>query len=226
MDRLESLRRFLTGHGEGKVPPEHAVKGFLRGAGLLSPRGLYVPAGAPVPDLSLLSFPLAAKISSSRIRSKSDVGGIRLGLKDAEAASLAVADLMRIEGAEGVLLEEEAPPGVEVIVGGIIDPQFGPVVMFGLGGVSVELFRDVAFALAPMDRRDAMRLMERVKGCRLLTGFRGRPPCDREALADIVVVVSELMATGLLAEIDLNPVTVYPQGAMILDAKMFAASLE
>ncbi|NMC75295.1 MAG: acyl-CoA synthetase, partial [Geobacteraceae bacterium] len=97
-------------------------------------------------------------------------------------------------------------------------------VMFGLGGVFVELFHDIAFALAPMTRDDAFRLMERVKGCRLLTGYRGAPPRDLEAVADILVIVSELIAVGLLEEIDLNPVALYPQGAMILDAKMFVAA--
>jgi len=162
-------------------------------------------------------------VSSSRIRSKSDVGGVRLGLKDGAAIAAAVTELMGIENAEGVILEEQAEPGTEVIVGGIIDAQFGPVVMFGLGGVLVELFHDVAFSLAPMTRDDAYRLMERVKGYRLLTGYRGAPPRDREALADILVTVSELIATGFLEEIDLNPVALYPSGAMILDAKMFVA---
>jgi acetyl-CoA synthetase (ADP-forming) len=220
MDRFESLRHFLEVFQGVKAPPEHAVKEYLRGEGLPAPRGLFVPRGDPEPDLSLLSFPLAAKVSSSRIRSKTDVGGVRLGLTDPAAASRAIADLMGIEHAEGVIVEEQAPPGIEVITGGIIDAQFGPVVMFGLGGVFVELFHDVAFAPAPMAKDDAFRLMERVRGYRLLTGFRGNPPCDREALADILITVSELMATGLLEEIDLNPVAVYPVGAMILDAKI------
>lgn len=207
-----------------KTLPEQAVKSFLGRSGLPVPRGLFVPPGAAVPDLSSLSFPLVAKVSSSRIRSKSDVGGIRLGLVDMAGASRAVADLMSIEGAEGVILEEQAFSGVEIIVGGIIDPQFGPVVMFGLGGVLVELFQDTAFAPAPMTRADAFRLMERVRGYRLLTGYRGKPPCDLESMARIIVVVSELMAAGLLNEIDLNPVALYPEGAIILDAKMFVAS--
>jgi acetyl-CoA synthetase (ADP-forming) len=219
MDRRESLRRFLESYPDTRVLPEHAVKGFLREAGLPAPDGLYLPVGVPLPDYSRLSYPLVAKVFSSRIRSKSDVGGIRLGLKDSAGVTAAVAELMGIENAEGVILEEQAPPGTEVIVGGIIDPQFGTVVMFGLGGVFVELYRDVAFAPAPMTRDDAFRLMERVKGYRLLTGYRGAPPRDREALADILVIVSELMATGLLEEIDLNPVVLYPRGAMILDAK-------
>lgn len=223
MDRHDSLLSFLDEYRGVKVLPEHAVKEFLHEAGLPAPRGLFIPVGASLPDLSRLSFPLAAKVSSSRIRSKSDVGGVRLGLVDLVGTSAAVAELMEIENAEGVIVEEEAPPGVEVIAGGIIDAQFGPVVMFGLGGVFVELFHDVAFATAPMTLPDAFSLMERVKGYRLLTGYRGKPPCDLETLADILVIVSELMATGLLTEIDLNPVAVYPRGAMILDAKMFVA---
>jgi acetate---CoA ligase (ADP-forming) subunit beta len=223
MDRKESLRHFLESYPGSRVVPEHAVKGFLREAGLPAPNGFYIPVGASLPDYSRLSCPLVAKVFSSRIRSKSDVGGIRLGLGNSAAVAAAVGDLMGIENAEGVILEEQAQPGTEVIVGGIIDPQFGPVVMFGLGGVFVELYRDVAFAPAPMTRDDAFRLMERVKGFRLLTGYRGAPPRDREALADILVIVSELMATGFLEEIDLNPVALYPRGAMILDAKMLSA---
>lgn len=224
MDRREALLGFLDSHRGVKVLPEHAVKAFLRRAGLPVPGGLYISRGALLPDLTALSFPLVAKVSSAGIRSKSDVGGIRLGLGDSVMASQAVADLMAIDGAEGVIVEEQASPGVEVIVGGILDPQFGPVVMFGLGGLLVELFQDTAFAPAPMTTIDAFRLMERVKGYRLLAGYRGKPRCDLETLARILVIVSELMATGLLEEVDLNPVALYPQGAMILDAKMLVAS--
>jgi acetyl-CoA synthetase (ADP-forming) len=224
MDRRESLSRFLALYPGVRVVPEHAVKGFLREAGLPAPAGFYLPVDVPLPDYSRLSYPLVAKVSSSRISSKSDMGGVRLGLQDFAGVAAAVAELMGIENAEGVILEEQAPPGTEVIVGGIIDPQFGPVVMFGLGGVFVEVYRDVAFAPAPMTRDDAFRLMERVKGYRLLTGYRGSLPRDREALADIMVIVSQLMATGLLEEIDLNPVALYASGAMILDAKMFTVS--
>jgi succinyl-CoA synthetase beta subunit len=224
MDRRDALRSFLASYPGTRVIPEHALKQFLRESGLPAPLGLYLPVGAPFPDFSRLSYPLVAKVFSSKIRSKSDVGGIRLGLKDAAAAATAVYDLMGIELVEGVILEEQAPTGSEVIVGGIVDPQFGPVIMFGLGGIFVELFHDVAFALAPLNRDDAFRLMERTMGYRLLTGYRGAPRCDLETLADILVTVSELMATCLLEEIDLNPVAVYPDGAMILDAKMFVVS--
>jgi len=224
MDRLAELRRFLQRHAGVSVLPEQALKVFLRESGLPAPQSLYLPVGSPFPDFAGLVYPLVAKVFSSKIRSKTDVGGIRIGLKDAASAAAACYDLMKIKDVEGVILEEQAQPGTEVIVGGIVDPQFGPVIMFGLGGTFVELFQDVAFALAPLTRDDAFHLMEQPKGYRLLTGYRGTAPCDREALADILVTVSELMATGLLEEIDLNPVALYPHGAMILDAKMLVAA--
>lgn len=220
MDRENQLRRFLEKHAGTRVLPEQALKEFLRDAGLPAPRSLYLPVGTPLPDLSRLSYPLVAKVFSAKIRSKTDVGGIRFGLKDSAAVAATCSELMQIKDVEGVILEEQARPGTEVIVGGIVDPQFGPVVMFGLGGLFVELFQDVAFALAPLTRADAFQLMAQLKGYRLLTGYRGAAPCDLENLADILVTVSELMATGLLEEIDLNPVALYPDGAMILDAKM------
>ena len=127
---------------------------------------------------------------------------------------------MEIPGAKGVLVEEMAPSGTEVIVGGIIDPQFGPVVMFGLGGIYVELFKDVAFALAPLDEKDARWLIGQIKGHVLLEGYRGGRPADTGALVNILIAVSRLMASGRFNEIDLNPVVLYPDSAMVLDAKM------
>jgi len=220
MDRRDQLRHFLEKHAGSRILPEQSLKDFLREAGLPAPRSLYLPVAASFPDLSGLGYPLVAKVFSPKIRSKTDVGGIRFGLQDAAAAAAACHDLMKIKDVAGIILEEQAPPGTEVIVGGIVDPQFGPVLMFGLGGIFVELFQDVAFALAPLTRDDAFQFMAQLKGYRLLTGYRGTAPCDREVLADILVTVSELMATGLLEEIDLNPVALYPHGAMILDAKM------
>jgi hypothetical protein len=125
-----------------------------------------------------------------------------------------------MEHAEGVLVEEMAPPGFEVIVGGTIDVTFGPVVMFGMGGFFVELFRDVSFALAPVSREQALWLVGETKGEKVLKGFRGKPSLDIDAIADIIVTVSEVMATGLIRAIDLNPVALYPSGALVLDAKM------
>ncbi len=216
----EQLAAFLVAHGGEQSFLEHQVKEFLRGVGLLAPAGRFIPAGAGIPSPLGLRFPLVAKVASRCIVSKSDVGGVRLGIASPVELEEARKELLEIDGAEGVLVEETAPPGVEVIVGGTIDPQFGPVVMFGLGGLFVELFRDVAFALAPITREDALRLTDRARGSRLLHGFRDRPPVDREALAGIIVTVADLVASGLVAEVDLNPVALYPDGALVLDGKI------
>jgi acetyl-CoA synthetase (ADP-forming) len=194
----------------------------LRHLGLTVPRGVFIAGVGGLTDLHrhALTYPLVAKVSSSGIASKSELHGVRTNIKDEEALKKNVRELLRITDAEGVLIEEMEMQGVEVIVGGTIDRQFGPVVMFGLGGVFAELFRDVAFALAPLTRGDALWLIEQVKGRGLFDEYRGRPPVDKDALLHILIAVSDIIATGLVGEIDLNPVALYSKGAMILDAKM------
>jgi len=216
-DLLRVLRSTSDGSG---ACLEHQVKGMLRELGMSIPHGHFVPTGVPLPDQIGLDFPLVAKVAIPGLAGKSDIGGIRLHLREREELNRAVVELSTIPGAVGVLMEEMAPPGVEVIVGGSCDPQFGPIVMFGLGGVLVELYRDVAFGLAPLTNEEALRLALQPKGARILKGFRGKPPIDLSALTRVMVTASELMATGLVEEIDLNPVTLYPVGALVLDAKL------
>lgn len=199
---------------------EHEVKGMLEELGLPAPRGRFLAIGQPLPEPPVLEFPVVAKVAVPGLSGKSDVGGVRIAIRDSSELARAVADLSAVPGAIGVLVEEMAPSGVEVIVGGSRDPQFGPIVMFGLGGVLVELYRDVAFGLAPLTPEEAIRLARQPRGARLLDRFRGRPALDMPALVRIMVTVSEIMATGLVEEIDLNPVSLYPTGAMVLDAKL------
>lgn len=199
---------------------EHEIKGMLRELGVSVPRGYLLPLGQPLPKTIGLEFPLVAKVTAPGLAGKSDVGGVHVAIRDSAALHRSVAELSTIPGAVGVLVEEMVPAGVEVIVGGSRDPQFGPIVMFGPGGILVELYRDVAFGLAPLTEEEALRLARQPKGARLLDGFRGRPPVDRSALVRIMVTVSEIMATGMVEEIDLNPVTLYPAGAIVLDAKL------
>ena len=201
---------------------EHEAKEVLREMGFSVPKGVYIEKdmAEQIPAIVDISYPLIAKVSSSKIISKSEVNGVKLGLKNGHELKEAVSELLHIRDAEGILIEEMAAPGIEVIVGGIIDDQFGPVVMFGLGGISVELFRDVAFALAPMGKEDALWLVREVKGSKLLKGYRGRPPVDIAILLEVIVKVSEIISTGLIQEIDLNPVVLYPEGAVVLDAKI------
>jgi acyl-CoA synthetase (NDP forming) len=224
---IRFLEDLIGGKKGGTVFLEHEVKGLLKSMGLQVPRAIFLGkdeiasgVGPGLLVLRTLTYPLIAKVSSTKITSKSDVHGVRAAINNEAELGRAVRELARIEQAEGVLVEEMALGGVEVIVGGIIDKQFGPVVMFGLGGIFVELFKDVSFGLAPLSGEDALRLLREVKGYRLLEGLRGRPPADIDALSTVLVRVSELMATGLIEEIDLNPVAVYSNGAMVLDAKM------
>lgn len=219
---MQKLRDFIEKNRGRTSFLEHEVKGLLREMGFPVPKGIFVDKDTAdlIPPIADIPFPLVAKVSSSKIVSKSEVNGVRTDLKNADELKKAVSELLQIKDAEGVLIEEMAMPGLEVIVGGVIDEQFGPVVMFGVGGIFVELFRDVAFALAPFERGDALWLIRQVKGYRLLEGYRGRRPVDRDALLEMLVDVSRLMATGLIKEIDLNPVSLYPEGAMVLDAKL------
>jgi acetyl-CoA synthetase (ADP-forming) len=218
---IENMLKELMEKAGGRTAlSEHEVKGLLKEMGFSVPNGGFFPAGEMIPENLDLNYPLVAKVSSENISAKSDLHGVRIGLQDEDELRAAVEDILRIESAEGVLIEEMAPRGVEVIIGGVLDRQFGPIVMFGLGGIFIELFRDVSFGLAPLNKDDAHWMISEIKGRRLLEGYRGNPPVDREALVEILIGISEVMATGLVAEIDLNPVTLYAEGAMVLDAKL------
>lgn len=216
-DRIEE---FLQSRSNPDLFREHDVKELLRGLGLSVPRGMFLPRGTENLSAAGLAFPLVAKVVSSPISSKSDIGGVRLGIGNEDELRRAVSELSRMEHAEGVLVEEMARSGFEVIVGGVMDNSFGPIVMFGLGGLFVELFRDVSFALAPVDHRQAIWLMKETRGEKILKGFRGQPPLDVHALAHVIVTVSDVIASGQFRTIDLNPVVLYPSGALVLDAKM------
>lgn len=217
-----NLKEFIEKNPGKTTFLEHEVKGLLKEMGFSVPKGIFVDKDMArhIPAIINIPYPLVAKVSSSKIVSKSEVNGVQIGLKNEDELKNAVLELLQIKDAEGVIIEEMAAPGVEVIIGGVIDEQFGPVVMFGLGGFFVELFRDVAFALAPMENKAAHWLIKQIKGYRLLEGYRGMPPVDIYILLKIIVKVSEIIATGLIKEIDLNPVSLYPEGAMVLDAKM------
>ena len=214
---LKELREKTAGR---TFLPEYEVKGLLRDMGFSVPKGIFVQIGEAVPENLALNYPLVAKVSSQKIASKSELHGVRTGLQDERELLVAVEEILQIENAEGVLIEEMAPRGVEVIIGGVLDQQFGPVMMFGLGGIFTELFRDVSFCLAPLRQDDAFWMINDIKGRRLFEGYRGNTAVDKDALTKILISVSELMATGFLEEIDLNPVVLYAQGAMVLDAKI------
>lgn len=172
-----------------------------------------------------LGYPLAAKIVSPDILHKSDVGGVALNV-DADSLDEVFIRMKRIAEErkyrfEGVLLERMAPPGIETIIGAKRDPQFGPVLMFGLGGIFVEVFKDVSFRVAPIERGDAEEMISELRAYPLLKGIRGRKPSDIEGIIEILLRISK-MVTELreIKELDLNPVIVYEKGCRLVDARV------
>ncbi|HPC27749.1 MAG TPA: acetate--CoA ligase family protein [Candidatus Methanomethylicus sp.] len=173
-----------------------------------------------------LGFPLAMKIVSPDIVHKSDVGGVILGIDSPEKVIDAFGRMMGVAERtgsrfEGVLMERMARAGVETIIGAKRDPQFGPVIMFGVGGIFVEIFKDVAFRVAPIDRSDAMEMINELKALPLLKGIRGRKPVDLESLADALIRAAKLMTENQeVSEIDLNPTMGYEDGCKVVDARI------
>ncbi|MBH1965999.1 MAG: acetate--CoA ligase family protein [Comamonadaceae bacterium] len=182
-----------------------------------------------------VGWPVAIKIVSPDIAHKTEAGGVELGLQNAEevrAASERILERVRsrMPGAriEGLQVQQMMPPGREMVVGVVRDPDFGPMVMLGLGGIYIEVLRDAVFALAPLSLDDAHGMIGRLKGRAILEGVRGEPAADIGALAELLVSVSRMAAAHAndIAEIDLNPVLLYPvgRGAVAVDALVVAGS--
>ncbi len=168
-----------------------------------------------------IGYPMALKLDSPDILHKTEAGVIRLGLQNGEQVAAAYSEIMSnavqsVPGAQinGALVQEMVTGGVEVIVGVSYDDQLGPVLLFGTGGVMVEVYDDVALRHCPVTRPEALQMIKQVKGSRLLTGFRGTPPADIGALADVLVQVSQMASQleGTLSELDINPLMVLPEG--------------
>ena len=208
---------------------------LLRRAGLpATPCMLAADADAAVRAAAELDGPVALKIVSPDIVHKSDVGGVKLNVAGEDALRRAHADILdavrrhapeaRIDG---VLVAPMAPKGVECIAGVHCDPVFGPVVMFGLGGVFVEVLKDVSFRLAPFGRDEALAMIREIKGYALLQGARGTPPCDVDALADALAALSRFAHARRddFSSVEINPLLALPagQGALALDAVVMRA---
>ena len=175
-----------------------------------------------------MGYPIVLKIVSPHIIHKSDVGGVILHLKSPDEVRDAY-DKILINAKRhkpdakivGVLVQEMAPPSIEVIVGAIKDPQFGPALMFGLGGVFVEVLKDVTFRIAPITESDAREMITEVKAHPILRGYRGQPPADINAIVQILLNTSRLvMDHPEIKELDLNPIMVYEKGAKTVDARV------
>ncbi len=177
-------------------------------------------------------YPVVLKIASPDIAHKSDVGGVAVGLEDAESVRAEFrAMLERVRAAapgariEGVAVQHMADAGTEVIIGATLDPQFGPTIMFGLGGVFVEVLKDVSFRVVPLTAEDAASMVREIRGLPILQGVRGQAGVDLEAIERMILQVSEFVAAHEeIAELDLNPVIAYPDGAIAVDARIVLTS--
>ncbi len=175
-----------------------------------------------------IGYPVVLKIVSPDIVHKSDVGGVRVGLEDAEAVTAAFDEIIASAKSAvpdasitGVAVQNMVPEGTEVIVGMTTDPQFGPVMMFGLGGIMVEILKDVSFRLVPLTERDAAQMVREIKGNTLLNGVRGQPPADKAALCRAILNVAGFIEQHPeIKELDLNPMIAYPNGAIAVDARI------
>jgi acyl-CoA synthetase (NDP forming) len=175
-----------------------------------------------------IGFPVVLKIASPDITHKSDAGGVKTGLKNGAEVRKAYREIMASvkqkypeTNIEGVSVQKMARPGIEIIIGMSKDAQFGPVIMFGLGGIFVEVLKDVSFRLIPILPRDADQMIKEIKGYALLNGYRGQGPADIPSLVDILLKVSALVEkTPEIKEIDLNPVFAYKDSAVAVDARI------
>ena len=197
--------------------------------------------GIPVPDFKLIkredeitglakeiNFPIVMKIVSPDIIHKTDAGGVKLNIKDETEARLAYQEIIskakkynKNAKISGVIIYSMVPQGTEIIIGMMKDPHFGPVIMFGLGGIFVEVLKDISFRVLPIEERDAGEIINEIKGYEILKGSRGEAPKDIEAIKNLLLKISQLaLGNPEINEIDLNPVFVFDKGLQVVDARV------
>lgn len=175
-----------------------------------------------------MGFPVVLKISSPEVIHKSDSGGVKLSLNNAAEVKRAYDEILKKvkklypeAAVHGVSVQKMVRPGTEVIIGTSKDPQFGPVIMFGLGGIFVELLKDVSFRVIPVKGKDAQEMIQEIKGYPLLKGYRGKEPASITALVEIILKISKFIEqNSQVKELDLNPIFAYRDKAVAVDARI------
>jgi acyl-CoA synthetase (NDP forming) len=190
--------------------------------------GLATNAQEAVREAKEVGFPAVMKIVSPQITHKSDVGGVIVNIRDEKQLRAEYEELIvRVRRKEpsakvlGVLIERMMPSSTELIIGGIRDKQFGPSIMFGIGGIFAEIYDDVAFRVAPVDAIDTLNLVQGLRGSKILSGARGQPPADLDSIKSTLINVSNLMMEhGSVEQLDLNPVIAYSEGVCAVDCRI------
>ena len=203
---------------ENRVLEEWEIKEMLSRYGIRVPRGIVIES---LPEKLELEFPVVLKVSDPRIIHKSDVGGVILNIKNYPDLKEKFMEMKRRFPDSKFLIESMERQGVEVIIGVIKDRTFGEAIMFGLGGIFTELYRDVSFRLIPIDEYDAREMIDEIKARKIFEGFRNIK-ANKDSVVDLLLKVSRLVTDmgGKIDQLDLNPVIVREDGAVVVDAKM------
>lgn len=209
-----------------KILTEHEAKKLLSKYGIPVTKESIAESAVEALAIALqIGTPVAMKISSPDISHKSDVGGVELNVVVGNVKTTYNKIISRINKVnpdariEGILVQQMAPPGHETIIGLKKDAQFGHAIMFGLGGIFVEVYKDVSFRVVPIGRNEALDMISEIKGYPILKGIRGRKPADIEAIATVLVAVSGMAQKENIVELDINPLIVDETGAVAVDAR-------
>lgn len=216
----------------GTVLPDKALD-IIKSIGIPTPAYVLVKTVKEAIEASkAIGFPVVLKIASPEVLHKSDVGGVVIDVKSEEEVAENYHKVMdNLAGVvsdariKGELVQEQAQQATQVIIGGIMDEQFGPAVMFGLGGVFVELFKDVSFRIAPVTENEALEMIKEIKGYPILSGYRGAKMLDIPQITKAIVTISELISSiDEIKEVELNPLLVYEKGITAVDARIILES--
>ena len=226
-DVKKIIKDSLSANKQSLLEPE--CKAIVSGCGIPIPRSVLIKNKKEFKTKAKkLTPPYVLKVVSRDILHKSEAGGVVTDVKNIKELNNAWTTMVKnishkvpTAKIDGFLLEEMSPRGVEVIIGGLRDPQFGPVVMFGTGGISVELMKDVSYRIAPLDKKEALEMIREVKGYPLMTGLRGSKPADIDSLSETIIKLSEiLIEIEDIKEIEINPLIVYEKGVAAVDVKV------
>ena len=232
---------FKTALAEGRTfVLEHEAKDIMKEYGIpIPPYDTAATEDEAAKKAKVIGFPVVLKILSKDILHKSDAGGVKINLKDEAQVREAYQEIMKnaknygkkegidVDLSRGVFISDFADMGTEVIVGVTLDPQFGHALMFGLGGIFVEVLKDVTFRLIPMTEIDAREMVSEIKAVKILDGVRGESPRDVDALVDVILKVSKMVEQNPeIVELDCNPTFVYEKGkgALVVDARIIIES--
>lgn len=218
----ESMQRLWESYREAGWVPEPEAKALFRSAGLPVPRFRTASdRNGALAAAEAIGYPVAVKVVSLEVVHKTEAGGVAIGVADAEDLAEQYERMAGLPGFREVLVEEMVA-GTELIVGAKVDPQFGAVVLVGIGGTGVEIYGDTVIRMAPVAAEEAGAMLDRLRGRRLLEGFRGAPAVERNALQQTIAAFSRLAVEiePCIESIDLNPVMCSDEGCVIADARI------